>query len=802
MLMTMSLLTMVLSAQTPAVKNPVEGDAEAIRAGGVTYRMRCALCHGADASGADGGSDLTGLWSGGATDQQIFASVRRDLTNTIKPHSFGPDGEIWPVLAYLRTLDAGPSAVTPSGDAARGQTLFDANCSTCHYVNGRGGRLGPDLSGVGASRSRAWLGHKIRHASSYFMSVYAGGSVIEGYDPVTLVTRGGQRIRGVKKNENAFSIQIMDTRQKLQGYVKSNLREVTNDETSVMPDFGPDRIPDREMEDLLAFLGTLRGSAAATPAPVTGGITFEDLRSGLKDPTRWLQYSGDYTGQRHSPLTQLNPANVNRLTPQWTFQTDLSAFMSTGRSGGLQSVPLVLDGVLYFAGNHNVVWAIDARTGRQIWQYRRELPNDVQTTTTRGLTRGLSLLGDRLFLGTLDAHLIALDIKSGKAVWDTVIEDYHKFFSVTSAPLVIGNNKVVVGIGGGDRGAQRFFLDAYDTQTGQRAWRFYTVPMHGEAGSETWPSGEITGGGATWTTGVYDPDLNLVYWGTGNPFGNSGENRPGDNLYTSSLIAIDAGTGKLRWYYQAVPHDLHDYDANVVPVLAELRIGGQPRKVVLLGTKSGYLYVLDRTNGKFIAAYPMVEGAKNWAKDFDQNGRPILGPDDGTHCLPDIHGGTNYWPPSYDPSAGLFFVTVHEVCEIFNPPQPAGKVAGAPGSWTIGGAGYAALRAFDPLTGKQKWEYRYPPSDFGLTGVSQARSNQGIGLSGGVTSTASGLIFTGDNEGNFLAFDSHTGKPLWHYQTGSPVWGSAAVTYIMDGKQHVLISSGLTLIDFAIPGSQ
>jgi alcohol dehydrogenase (cytochrome c) len=521
-------------------------------------------------------------------------------------------------------------------------------------------------------------------------------------------------------------------------------------------------------------------------------VTFQDLRNGLKDPSRWLMYSGDFTGQRHSPLTQLTPANVNRLAAQWTFQTDLSPIMSTGRSGGLQSVPLALDGVLYLAGPLNHVWAIDARTGRQMWQYKRDMPADVPAVVTRGVTRGLSMLGDRLFLGTLDAHMVALDIKTGKVVWDTVIEDYHKFYSVTSAPLVIGDNKVVIGIGGGDRGPQRFFLDAYDTQTGKRLWRFFTTPDPGAPGSETWPSGQSVagGGGATWTIGSYDPELNLVYWGTGNAYG-PGNTRLGDNLYTASLVALDGDTGKLRWYYQTVPHDIHDYDATQIPVVADVKIGGQTRKVILFAPKVGYLYVLDRATGKFLTAHPMVESAKNWAKEIGPDGRPVLVQEDGTKCLNDAHGGTNYWPPSYDAAQGLLFVTVHEVCEIFN--------VGAAGSWTIRGAGYAALRAFDPFTGKQKWEYRFPPSDFGLTGVSQARANGGIALSGGVTSTASGLIFTGDNEGNFIAFDSRTGKPLWHYQTGSPVWGSAPITYLLDGKQHVLISSGLTLTDFAIP---
>src|SRR5947209_1224601 len=360
-------------------------------------------------------------------------------------------------------------------------------------------------------------------------------------------------------------------------------------------------------------------------------VTFQDLRNGLKDPTRWLMYSGDLTGQRHSPLTQLTPANVNRLSAQWTFQTDVSPIMSTVRSGGLQSVPLALDGVLYLAGPHNRVWAIDARTGRQMWQYVREMPADVPNIVNRGVTRGVSMLGDKLFLGTLDAHMVALDIKTGKVVWDTVIEDYHKFYSVTSAPLVIGDNKVVVGIGGADRGPYRFFLDAYDTQTGKRIWRFYTVPSPGEPGSETWPNAEAMarGGGGTWVTGSYDPELNLVYWGTGNPNG-AGDTRIGDNLFTSSLVALDGDTGKLRWYYQTVPHDIHDYDADSIPVLADVRIGGQPRKVALFAPKTGYLYVLDRATGKLIAAHAMVEGAKNWAKEIGSDGRPILTKEDGT----------------------------------------------------------------------------------------------------------------------------------------------------------------------------
>ena len=538
--------------------------------------------------------------------------------------------------------------------------------------------------------------------------------------------------------------------------------------------------------------------AAQQGSAALSGITFDDLLSGLKNPSLWPMYSGDFTAQRHSPLTQITPENVYRLVPQWTFQTDQSPYMTTGRGGGFQSVPLEIDGVLYMAGPMGRVFAIDARSGRQIWQYRRDLPQDVAQSTTRGETRGLAIQGNRIYLGTLDAHMIALDIKTGKVVWDTVIEDYHKYFTVTSAPLIIRGNRVVTGTSGGDRGAYRFFIDAYDMDTGKREWRWYAVPAPGEPGSETWPNPESMskGGGATWTVGTWDPDLNLIYWGTGNPFG-APDSRLGDNLYTASLVALDGETGKLKWYYQMVPHDIHDYDATQTPVLANMTIAGQRRKILMLAEKVGYLYVLDRTNGKFITAHALSETSKNWAKEIAPDGRPMLAQDNGTTCLPDIHGVANYWPPSYDPTQNLFILTTHEVCEIFSSPQK-GVPSAAPGSWTVGGAGYAALRAVDPLTGQKKWEYRFPPSDFGLTGVSPTRGGQGISLSGGVTTTASNLLFTGDNEGNFIVFDSRSGKPLWHYQGGSPFWGSAPVTYMLDQKQHVVVSAGLTLTDFAL----
>lgn len=537
----------------------------------------------------------------------------------------------------------------------------------------------------------------------------------------------------------------------------------------------------------VALVAALVGTVSLTGQQRTSrGITSQDLLDGLKDPSRWLMYSGDYTGQRHSPLTQLTPENVRRLIPQWIFQTDQPP---GGR--GLEGVPLVLDGVIYFTGNNNTAWALDARTGRPFWAYRRQFPSG---RSTRAVNRGFGLLDDRLFLGTLDAHLMALDMKTGSVIWDVVLADHTKGYAFTSAPLVI-NNKVIVGPGTGER--NRGFIAAYDAQTGKQVWRFWATPEPGEPGSETWPNAEAmaVGGGAAWVIGSYDRELNLIYWGTGNAvpvYDLDDEVRKGDNLHTASIVALDADTGKLRWYYQFTPHDTYDWDAAQVPVLADLVVDGQPRKVVMQANRNGFFYVLDRTNGKLLQAKPFVDS--DWAREIGPNGQPIVLENGTAKCIPESHGATNFFPPSYDPTRGLFFVTAHETCMMYNPLKTGGADARL-GNWTVGGIGYAALRALDPKTGTLRWEFRFPPGDL----ATKLRNAAGIGLSGGITSTASGLVFTGDNEGNFIAFDADTGKNLWHYQVGAPVWGSAPTTFMLDGRQHVLIAAGVSLIDFALP---
>jgi len=527
---------------------------------------------------------------------------------------------------------------------------------------------------------------------------------------------------------------------------------------------------------LIFCSATLVAQQAAPPK-----VTPQDLADGLKDPSRWLTYSGDYAGHRHSPLTQLTPDNVHQLTAQWTFQT--------GTLGSFQTTPIVIDGVLYVTGFNNHAWAVDARSGRQIWHYRRELPEDMHLCCGT-VNRGFGVLGDRLFMTTADAHLLALDMRTGVVLYDVTLADYKLGYSATVAPLVV-KDKVIVGIAGAEYGI-RGFIDGYEAQTGKRAWRFYTVAGPEDPGGRTWPRGEayLRGGGSVWVTGTYDPEQNLVFYGTGNPGPDyySGA-REGDNLYTTSVVALDADSGQLRWHYQFTPHDVHDWDSTQVPVLGELTIDGRQRKVVMFANRNGFFYTLDRATGKVIVARPFVE--TTWAKEIGSDGRPVLLPghlpdEDGNKTCPDLGGGTNFMSPSYDPTTHLFFVTARETCATYFGFDQKFK----PGELFEGGGtqrprdqkNFGALRAIDPVTATVKWEFRYPS-------VSAA----------GVLTTASGLVFSGDGDGNILAFDSRTGKNLWHYQLGSSMRSTAGTTYMLDGRQYLLVPAGSVLTAFALP---
>ena len=524
--------------------------------------------------------------------------------------------------------------------------------------------------------------------------------------------------------------------------------------------------------------------ATAQHAPTPRLVTQEEIREGLTpDGSRWLTFGGDYSNQRHSPLTQITPQNVHRLVPQWTFQTNaLEKFETT---------PLLRDNVLYVTGPLNLAWAIDARSGRTFWEYRRELPENL--TACCGLVnRGFAMLDDRLYMTTLDAHVLAFDSATGRIVWDATMAEYSIGYAATIAPLAV-NDKIIVGVAGGEYGI-RGFIDAYDAKTGELAWRFYTIPGPGEPGNETWAGDSWrTGGASVWVTGAFDPEHNLLYYGIGNPGPDyHSESRLGDNLYSDSIVALDADTGELRWHYQFTPHDVHDWDATEVPILADIEVGGELREVVMFANRNGFYYTLDRVTGELLVAEPFVR--TTWATEIGVDGRPILLPghtptEEGEVTCPDLRGGTNFWPPSFDPQTGYFFVNAREGCMTYF----AWEQEFIPGQRFTGGAGeyitddpdmphYGALRALDPATGERLWEFRYPtPSGAGLL------------------TTASGVIFSGDNEGNLLALDSRTGELLWQYQMGANMWGTSPITYMLDGRQHVLVPAGTTLTAWALP---
>ena len=505
-----------------------------------------------------------------------------------------------------------------------------------------------------------------------------------------------------------------------------------------------------------------------------------DLLRGLSAPSRWLTHSGDYASKRHSPLTQITPENVARLTPLWTFDTGLGF----GRNAKFEATPIAIDGTLYVTGLLNHAWAIDGRTGALIWHYQRKLP--AETRVCCGMVnRGFAVFGDRLFMTTLDAHVMAIDRKTGTPIWDVPMIDYELGYSATAAPLVV-KDKLIVGMAGGDL-ATRGFLDAYSLETGKRLWRFNTVPAPGEPGGDTWPAGHFErGGGATWITGSYDPDLNLLYWGVGNPNPDFyGGNRRGDNLYTASVVALDPDTGRLRWHFQYTPHDEHDWDSNQIQVLADLMISGRVRKTLITANRNGFFYVLDRTNGAFIQAKPYV--TTTWAKEVDGKGRPIELPnqrptDKGTRTCPDLAGGSSFTSPSFDPARRLFFVSARETCQMYAS-RPPGKYE--LGDLMIGGStfdrgGTGALRAIDPVTLDRKWEVPYSGPSYS-----------------GVLSTASGLVFAGDNGSTLMAVKADTGQKLWSHRLSGAFWGAPS-TVMVDTRQLLLMPAGQTLTAFAL----
>jgi alcohol dehydrogenase (cytochrome c) len=581
-----------------------------------------------------------------------------------------------------------------------------------------------------------------------------------------------------------------------------------------MPSFAT--LPKSETTDLVAFLRTLRPRAGTGPqqakATLVDGSSLsgvilnqsagemqllgDDRRTHLlrettggryrevTSQTGWTTYNGQSSGNRYSTLTQITTSNVSRLAPQWIFTLPNVA------QG--QVTPVVVDGVMYVSAA-NDLYALDAGSGRQIWNYRRPRTRGLVGVAARGVNRGVAVSGDRVFMATDHAHLIALNRASGALLWETEMADWRQNYNGTGAPMVVGN-LVMSGIAGGDEGA-RGFVAAYEQATGKEVWRFWSVPARGEPGSETWKGNAIDHpGSATWMTGSYDAELDTLYWAIGNPGPDMiGDDRLGDNLYSDSVVALDPKTGRRKWHFQFTPHDVHDYDAQQPIVLVDATWQGKPRKLLLQANRNGFFYVLDRVTGEFLSGTPFIKNI-TWASGLTKEGRPIVVPNmepthEGRRVCPSLEGASNWYSASYSPRTGLFYVQTNDKCGIFTRVDQTWEA----GKGFMGGTFAAApeparrvLRAIDIQTGRIAWE---------LPQLGNVDSW------GGVLATASDLVFFADDSGAFAAADAKSGKRLWSFET-SQVWKASPMTYVFDNRQMLAIASGPNILAFGLPAQQ
>lgn len=517
----------------------------------------------------------------------------------------------------------------------------------------------------------------------------------------------------------------------------------------------------------------LAASAILITLPLTAQVRHEDILAAPNED--WLTFTGDYSANRHSPLKQITPENVGDVVPKWVYQVPGATSLST--------YPLVHDGVMYVT-NANEVHALDALSGRKIWAYTHP---DVELQRKN---RGAAILGDRIYFVTSDCRLVALNRLTGGAIFEEPYAEVENGYHCTVAPVAI-KDRIIVGVSGGDSGI-RGFLAAHSAESGKQLWKLWTIPGAGEFGADTWGPKTLPWGGAgTWMPGSYDPELNWLIWPTGNPWPDFyGGDRPGDNLYTDSLIAVDLETGEMQWYFQFTPHDVWDWDGQEPPLLLDLEIDGKERKVVVQANRNGFYYVLDRTTGEFLRGTPFVDKL-TWASGLDENGRPILiegmAPSaEGTLVCPTVWGAANWMADSYSPVTGLHYVMTMEACDIFTSsseePEPKIGFAGTGGERQPRLDGQFVIRAIQPETGKRVWEY-------GLTGPTRSWA--------GLVSTAGGVVFSGDDDHQLLALDAKTGEYLWHFNLGQTI-DASPITWARDGKQYVTIVARTAVFTFGL----
>jgi alcohol dehydrogenase (cytochrome c) len=652
-----------------------------------------------------------------------------------------------PVAVAVSLIVIGSASRADAQGVEPGRRVFAGRCAACHGTEGGGGELGPSIVARIPLRSDADLEAVIREGlSGAGMPAFANLTKTESTDLIaflrTLRPRAGT---GLQRT----SVTLAD------GSSLAGL--VMNQSAGDMQLLGDDR-----------RTHLLREATSGRYREVTS-------------QTGWTMYNGQPSGNRYSALTQIAPGNVSRLAPQWVFTLPN---LSQG-----QVTPVVVDGVMYVSAA-NDLYALDAGSGRQVWNYRRPRTRGLTGVAARGVNRGVAVSGDRVFMATDHAHLIALNRASGALLWETEMADWHQNYNGTGAPMIVGS-LVISGIAGGDEGA-RGFVAAYDQATGKEVWRFWAVPARGEPGSDSWKGSAIDHpGAATWMTGSYDAELDTLYWAIGNPGPDMiGDDRQGDNLYSDSVVALDPKTGRRKWHFQFTPHDVHDYDAQQPIVLVDATWQGKPRKLLLQANRNGYFYVLDRVTGEYLSGTPFIKTI-TWASGLTKDGRPIVVPNmeptrEGRRVCPSLEGASNWYSASFSPRTGFFYVQTNDKCGVFTRVDQTWEA----GKGFMGGTFAAApeparrvLRAIDIHTGKVAWEL--PQSG-------------NVDSWGGVLATASDLVFFGDDSGAFAAADAKSGKRLWSFQT-SQVWKASPMTYVFDNRQMLAIASGPNILAFGLP---
>jgi PQQ-dependent dehydrogenase (methanol/ethanol family) len=730
-----------------------------------TFGPNCSVCHGGDGAGTDRAPTLVGSRHLRGQREAEIAAVITNGRGNMPSFSFLPAAQIQALAYYVRSLNADAFDMKPAGDLGSGASIFfgEGHCADCHIAQGRGGINGPDLSNIGHLSTLAELTQSLLQPDA---------RISNGYGMVTVNLRDGSALRGFARAQTAHSIDLQTREGRLLLLSDEQYKSVIADKTSLMPAF---RGSAEQQRDLIAFLSSLAGVTPganhALPDTIAPAAIDEVLHP---KPGEWPTYAGNVNGNRYSTLDAINAKNVSRLRPAWIHPMSYT---------GLETTPLVVDGVMYVTAPNQVA-ALDGRTGTEIWSWTRprSAAENISGDAAKGANRGVAVLGDRVYFITDNAHLVCLQRLNGALLWDVAINDQPGHYGATSAPLVIGD-LVIVGVSGGDEAIRGSFV-AYKATTGDLAWRFWTVPKAGEPGSETWVGAETPMGGGTWTTPSYDTASGVLYVPVGNPYPDTdGDARGGDNLYTDSDLAIDPKTGKLLWHFQFTPHDLHDWDANQPIVLVDAPFGGQQRKLLLHANRNGFLYVLDRATGQFLQGTAMVKKL-TWASGVGPDGRPVLLPanetnDVGVKTCPAVRGATNWYSTAFNPATQLYYVMTVEDCSTYrkahdggygflrDPADPSKKV----------------LRAFKVDSGKIAWEV---PMD----------GNPERNYSG-VLSTAGGLVFFGETSGAFAAVDARTGSSLWHFDANQG-WKGSPMTYTIDGRQYVAIASESNILSFAL----